>query len=271
MGRDVVPSTPGAAYADPSDAGGFAKAPAVPKVKDWERCFEFLATVTTGVLFLSRALKPPVVFIATSVVLWLLWAIFQCRRYGKGVLFLWGLRIDCPNLKYSFICPSIFAILAMVFICVGTVTQGHSIAVQNWRFWLVLVIYPFWGVFIQVLLQSMLMRHLNWFFTGSDEDGVLDSLGKSRAVCCDKNSCWYLWGSLLTIPSSSIAFLILHSSDGWLMAFHGVMGMVWVVEYWIHQNVQPLGLYHGLLGTMFYFWFMGRDPLNIMFSTSQIG
>ena len=30
----------------------------------------------------------------------------------------------------------------------------------------------------------MLMRHLNWFFTGSDEDGVLDSLGKSRAVCC---------------------------------------------------------------------------------------
>ena len=44
------------------------------------RCFEFLATVTTGVLFLSRALKPPVVFIATSVVLWLLWAIFQCRR-----------------------------------------------------------------------------------------------------------------------------------------------------------------------------------------------
>ena len=42
MGRDVVPSTPGAAYADPSDAGGFAKAPAVPKVKDWERrdpCF----------------------------------------------------------------------------------------------------------------------------------------------------------------------------------------------------------------------------------------
>ena len=23
-------------------------------------------------------------------------------RYGKGVLFLWGLRIDCPNLKYSF-------------------------------------------------------------------------------------------------------------------------------------------------------------------------
>ena len=42
MGRDVVPSTPGAAYADPSDAGGFAKAPVVPKVKDWERrdpCF----------------------------------------------------------------------------------------------------------------------------------------------------------------------------------------------------------------------------------------
>ena len=37
---------------------------------------------------------------------------------------------------------------------------------------------------LQVLLQSMLMRHLNWFFTGSDEDGVLDSLGKSRAVCC---------------------------------------------------------------------------------------
>ena len=36
MGRDVVPSTPGAAYADPSDAA-IAKASVVPKVKDWER------------------------------------------------------------------------------------------------------------------------------------------------------------------------------------------------------------------------------------------
>ena len=46
----------------------------------------------------------------------------------------------------------------------------------------------FFGI-LQVLLQSMLMRHLNWFFTGSDEDGVLDSLGKSRAVCCGLPRC----------------------------------------------------------------------------------
>ena len=26
------------------------------------------------------------------------------------------------------------------------------------------------------------------------------------------------------------------------MAFHGVMGVVWVVEYWVHRNVLPLGL-----------------------------
>ena len=31
-----------------------------------------------------------------------MWPQDCCGRYGKGVLFLWGLRIDCPNLKYSF-------------------------------------------------------------------------------------------------------------------------------------------------------------------------
>ena len=43
----------------------------------------------------------------------------------------WALWSSVRKPIPGFICPSIFAILAMVFICVGTVTQGHSIAVQR--------------------------------------------------------------------------------------------------------------------------------------------
>ena len=62
-----------------------------------------------------------------------------CGRYGKGVLFLWGLRIDCPNLKYSFwICLVTFDRGNLLEICVLHFSRPRN-AFFSWNF-------PWWSV-----------------------------------------------------------------------------------------------------------------------------
>lgn len=121
----------------------------LPEISCWERWFEVIATVTTGVVFLTKVVRPPGVFLIACTTLWTSWFIFQRCRHGSKIFFVWGLRIDQPNLKYSFILPSIFALLAIVGIAIAAVVQEHRMQFENWHLWLVLVLYPFWGLLQQ--------------------------------------------------------------------------------------------------------------------------
>lgn len=132
----------------------------LPEISCWERWFEVIATVTTGVVFLTKVVRPPGVFLIACTTLWTSWFIFQRCRHGSKIFFVWGLRIDQPNLKYSFILPSIFALLAIVGIAIAAVVQEHRMQFENWHLWLVLVLYPFWG-----LLQQAPHLQKQWDFS----------------------------------------------------------------------------------------------------------
>eukprot|EP00438_Fugacium_kawagutii_P031147 Skav213242 [mRNA] locus=scaffold2594:112503:123624:- [translate_table: standard] len=97
-------------------------------------------------VFVAKILKPPVVFISCCAVLWTGWLLFQCRRHGRGILFLWGLRVD--NLPRSLVLPSFFAIFAILIISLVSVGDGRDIVapLHTWRFWLMMALYPLWGV-----------------------------------------------------------------------------------------------------------------------------
>ena len=82
----------------------------LPRLSRVERLFEFVATLATGVVFITKVLKPLGLFIGMCAALWLLWAIFQLYRHGWKILKNWGLRVDQPNLRRSFIIPSVFAL-----------------------------------------------------------------------------------------------------------------------------------------------------------------
>jgi len=236
----------------------------LPEISCWERWFEVLATVTTGVVFVAKVLRPPGVFLIACTTLWASWFIFQRGRHGSKIFFVWGLRIDQPNLKYSFILPSIFALLAIVGIAIAAVVQEHRMQFDNWHLWLVLVLYPFWGLLQQVLVFSFLVRHLNWWYTGSEDKNIINMSWTTGKGCWRSQRC-LLFCVALCIFIPPFAFTLLHSPDGWFMAFAGVMGFFWAISYLVYRNVLPLGLYHGLLLALFYFWFVGRDPLNTLF------
>jgi len=233
-------------------------APPAIQLRHWERCFEIIATLTTGVIFIAKLLNPLSIFIASCASVWIAWAIFQFCRHGSRILFVWGVRVDQPNLKHSFVLPSCFALVAIIAICIGAAVQDHTIAFDNWHLWLIFTLYPFYGVLQHVMLQSFLMRHLSWCITGTDERSVLRAFLEERRLR-------HFFATLGCILISATAFAFVHWPDPWLMAGTGLMGIPWAIEYLLHRNVLPLGLYHGFVGTLFYFWFMGRDPLRGMF------
>ena len=91
-----------------------------------------------------------------------------------------------------------------------------------------------------------------------DDCSVLDVFLKKPALK-------HLMAVFACVLASATAFAFVHWPDPWLIAGTGVMGVPWAIEYLLHRNILPLGFYHGVLGTLFYFWFMGRDPLHGMF------
>ncbi|CAE7571167.1 unnamed protein product [Symbiodinium natans] len=226
---------------------GTLRARPMPRPKPWERCFEVFATAATGVIFILKLLDPVWIFITSCALVWIGWCGFQFCRYGSGILFLWGIRVDQPNLRKSFLLPSLFAVFALVFICVGAAVEGREIRFDNWHLWLIFFLYPFYGVLQHVMLQSFLMRNLSWCITGMDEYSVLHAFLKEPRILG-------FLGVLACVAASVSAFAFVHWPDPWLIAGTGVMGVPWAIEYLLHRNVLPLGLYHGFLGTLFYFW-----------------
>ena len=243
---------------DKEEAVPEAKTSDLPRLCCWERLFEVIATLITGVIFITKLLEPLWIFIASCALIWIVWCFLQFCRHGLKILFLWGVRIDQPNLRRSFLIPTLFAIVAIIFICVGAAVTNKEIRFDNWHLWIIFFLYPFYGVLQHVMLQSFLMRHISWCITGSDEHSVLHAF-------LEKPGLLPFIAVLVCVVTSATAFAFVHWPDPWLIAATGTMGVPWAIEYLLHRNVLPLGLYHGFLGTLFYFWFMGRDPLHGMF------
>lgn len=53
----------------------------------------------------------------------------------------------------------------------------------------------------------------------------------------------HFFATLGCILISATAFAFVHWPDPWLMAGTGLMGIPWAIEYLLHRNVLPLGLY----------------------------
>ena len=102
-----------------------------------------------------------------------------------------------------------------------------------------LILYPAWGLVQQFLVQSMVTSNL------SDASGWL---GSPYAVT----------------PISASLFGGVHVPSWKLTAATFVMGLVFTPLYLRHENLWPLGLYHGWLGVLFYQWVLERNPLKRM-------
>jgi len=95
-----------------------------------------------------------------------------------------------------------------------------------------LATYPLWGIAQEWLILAMIVRNLERWIP-------------SRAPL---------------IATGALLFASLHVPDPLLVVATLLLGLVFVPLYLRWRNVIPLGITHGWLGALAYFWLLGRDP-----------
>ncbi|WP_420455959.1 type II CAAX prenyl endopeptidase Rce1 family protein [Rubrivirga sp.] len=95
-----------------------------------------------------------------------------------------------------------------------------------------LLLYPVWGLTQQLLVQGFVTRHL-------------DAAGLPAVA---------------VVPVSAATFGSVHLPNLPLAAATTALGGAFAGLYLRDQNVWPLGVAHGALGTLFYVWVLDRDP-----------
>merc|ERR1712187_76218 len=105
------------------------------------------------------------------------------------------------------------------------------------------------GVLQQYLVHAIFTRNLNFFFTGSEKETVLAQALESKSLVASMRL-----GLCTFVPA--LIFAVVHYPHSWLMAATGLLGLFWAPLYLHCRNLWPLGLYHGWIGTLFYFWFL---------------
>lgn len=199
------------------------------------RLGELAAVGVTAVGFVALP-KPPAsvlplaVFVPCCVVGWVGYGAARARR-DRSLLDAWGLR---PTAHLATLGP-----LVAVGIGVGAAglaaigLAGGSLRTPE-RLGLSLALYPVWGLVQQWIVQVLVVDNVR-ALTGAPLP-ALAALG-------------------------AVGFGAVHLAHPSLVAATAALGAVYVLLFQRWRNLWPLALAHGWLGTLFYAWVLGFDPL----------
>ena len=198
---------------------------------------ELVALVATGALhpLCFSVLNAKGAYVVSAIVGWGAYIGWTARRDPER-LRAWGLRYDGLVASCRAIMP--FTIVAAV----GTTLVGvlREASPDPLHLALSVLLYPIWGVVQQLLVQGILVRFL------------------ARRL-----------PSVAVVPVAATVFGLVHAANPALLVATTVLGGTFTAVYVRHQNVWPLGVAHGVLGAMFYFLVLGRDPFaEVMLATA---
>lgn len=195
------------------------------------RAFEIGMVCFTGLgkLLFMDLLNLKLPFILFVILFWLSYFLYRTRKQ-KELYTYWGLSFSTakPLMK-------IIAILGLV-VATGIVTYGLFIKPIHWNIHIlfVLLVYPIWGLIQQFLMMSL--------FAGNLKDWPNSKLN-------------LIWITIFT----SILFSIVHYPSPQLMVATFLMALVYTPLFLKYRNILPLGLFHGVIGGLFYFVILNRD------------
>jgi hypothetical protein len=190
---------------------------------------EVSAVILTGAVHLlfEEVLHQKAPFIVLAILGWGTYFGLEIRR-DPGVLKRWGLKFD--RLRLDARVPGLVLLGGVATLAIAGAVQGRL--VFSWHMVPLLALYPIWGVVQQFMLQAMVSRNLETWFT----------------------SRWLITGV------AAVLFGVVHWPDGFLMAGTLVLALVFTPIYLRERSILPLGVCHGWLGVLAYFWLLGRDP-----------
>jgi membrane protease YdiL (CAAX protease family) len=196
------------------------------------RAVELALVIGCGVgnVVFEDVLHAKTAFVIAAVAVWFGYVLWR-RRDDRSVLHAWGLRRD--NLAAAG--KAALAVTAPLVICGAAYgfATGHFPPPRG--FWLILLVYPAWGIAQQFLLNAMLARNLSAFLPG--------------------------WA---VVVLSAVLFAASHAPDLPVVALTIPAGALWVLMYRRWPNLWALGIAHGLIGTVVFYGVLGRDPLALL-------
>ena len=204
------------------------------------RSFEIIAALLTGVskLVFVDLLDAKFWFILIALIFWVAYILFNFIN-EKHRFRDWGFRID--GFKSTFRILAIPAIIVLV----GSVVYGilSDKIIIHWHIIPIIILYPIWGVIQQFIVLSLFGNNL-----------LEMSVVKSRIFAI----------SLVT----AFLFGIIHYPSWPLVAATFGLALVYFRIFIKEKNLWALGLFHGWLGAIFYFFVLGRDPWLEIFQSN---
>ena len=198
--------------------------------KEVSRWLEVTAVAATGVLHLVfQSLGAKGLFIALASVSWIgyvAWRVWQ----DSSLWVQWGFQT--ANLSSAFLWPTVIFVVGVSLMAWYGLANGRVLWQGHVLF--LLLLYPFWGILQQFLVQALGVANLMTLFPKQ--------------------------GWVVAMPVGIVLFAFIHFPNGLLMIATGLMAGLFIPCYLRDRNLWPLGLYHGWLGTFFYLWVLGKDP-----------
>lgn len=166
-------------------------------------------------------------FIVLAVVLWT-FLIFSKLKGRPNKLKAIGLGRDGFR-------SSLVACLALgIPAAIGFGGYAYSQQIDLWQLNIlpVLLLYPAWGLLQQLITMNFVAANVRTF---SNNKGIV-------------------------ILTTGIAFALVHLPDIPLTLATLALGLFYTWVYLKYENIWPMGILHGWLGALFYYWVMNRDP-----------
>jgi hypothetical protein len=199
-----------------------------PIISNKRRIFEIIAVLLTaaGKFVFIDLLEWRLPFIICTLAAWTTYAVSRPRTIRT----YWGFRTDNLVAVLRLLAP--LAIIAVAsFIAVGFVRNTLNI---TWHILPIMLFYPVWGTIQQFLCVGLVTGNLQ------DMSKPLNGLHN------------------MLITAS--LFSIMHYPDTMLMTGTFVLALVYSLVYQKQRSIYALGLFHGWLGSLFYYSVVGRDP-----------
>lgn len=183
--------------------------------------------LTAGLSFVFYdMLSGRAIFIAAAVIGWAIYLIRQVRR-DPGGLAEYGLSRDGLG-ESSLAAAAVFAVGALICAAVALSRGGFRFSPHMLP---LALLYPVWGIVQQCLVQALVVRNL------------------ARVM-----------HPALVVAIAGVLFGVIHFPYVPLAVATAGLGAVFTVIFLRYRNVWPLGVCHGWLGVVFYFWVLQRDP-----------
>jgi membrane protease YdiL (CAAX protease family) len=207
----------------------------ISEITDRRRIFEIIAVILTGfskVLFIN-ILELHAVYIISAIIFW--GTYFVCRvSRNRSLIYYWGLSVT--NIKQTFTIVSIAGVIAIgTFIVLGFY---NNTLLLIWNLVFVLLTYPLWGLVQQFIVMSILANNL------SDYRG-----GRLN---------YYL-----VILITSLMFSVVHFPSIPLIIATFLMAVFYSVIFLKYRNIIPLGIFHGIMGGLFFYLVLGKDTWSL--------